>query len=686
MVDRVKSLGVLACMLASSAHADVIRVLASDDRIAIALPGGAPVTGSTLQIELDGYDIAAVSVVANGQLAIPLRSLGLAPGEHYLLVLAATADGEVETLAEHTLDVYQQPGRRTAAQDFNLLLSDQYRFAQDPDESFEGAPRNAGTAALQWSGKFDSGTWSADGAVNVLYDNQPLLTPEQKRWQLPAVRLAAGRRIGSGSIALAFGDGDVGLSNLIFSGFDRRGLRLEAAAFEQRFVAQAFTLHPQPVTGFEADVPPFDSGASVVGATALLAAFPRHPDALRLSAGWLDGSGTLGGAGISAAAVDPESALSFGGHASTLAIDSFALDRSLWLHGEYAASRFDADGLAAGNGARDDHATRFVAQISSGGQLRLPVLDLWTLGYQQQRVGTNFYSLGNLLLPGDLAQSQTYASLATRGVSLDLRLLVQNTDVADDAFRPRIDSRQQYLTAGYTPPGLDPAAAPWKWLGVPTLSLSYQYTANEQRAADMLLAGYDLDNRQRSLSAGVGFEQERISVNLNLDQVRRNDLSLALIVDDFVLYAPPADSRETLLGVNITWRPNERLTFSPQWQRSRLRETPQGARSSNDLWSLQLQASLIPEVLSLQMGWSDTQDRQTAFELPQDAQRLRSSTGNFDLGYRLRNPDAIWPGVNLNLRAAYGRNALHSALAPQTERQWQALLSFELNWKQERQP
>lgn len=660
-------------MLASVAQADTIRVLTSESTVAIPLPAAVPV-GSTLQVELDGYDITAVVATADGRLTLPLPSLPLTPGEHALRILSANAEGDIETLAEHTLDVYQRAGRREAAQQWNLLLSDNYRFAQHPDEG-NADPHNTGNGALQWAGKFDVGTWVAESGLNLLYDSTTPTFPGQKRLQLPALDLRVTRRLGSGSLGLAFGDGEVTSGSLIFSGFDRRGLRLEASALDERFTAQAFTLHADPVTNLDADLPPFDTDSSVVGAQANISPFSRHPDALRLSAGWVDGDSQLAGVGIVNPGLDALSMPSYGGHASMIALDSFALQRALWLHGEYAASRFDSDGEGTGAPARNDHARRFVAQLSSGGALAWPALDSWTLGFESQWVGAHFFSLGNLLLAGDLDLGQGYATVATHGATLEARVLQQNTDVADDPQAPRTDSDQQNLSLSYSPPSLDPAAAPWNWLGVPSMNLGYVATANTLRAADRVVAGYDLDSRQRALSAGLDFTQSHFSFGLSAERVNRRDLSQPLIVDDFALYEPGPDSRETLLGVNVAWSPNERLTLSPQWQRSRVRETPDGNRTDNDLWSLQLQASLIPEVLTLQLGWSDSSDRPQAFELPQEALRLTSNTGNLDLAYRMRTPDAFWPGVNFNLRAAYG-----SSLG---EKQWQALLTFELNWNQD---
>jgi hypothetical protein len=168
MSNRV---GWLAVFLACSplAAADVLRVLTSDEQVVITLPADLTADGATLRFELDGYDVSALATSSEGGVVLPLRSLALTPGQHYLLVLATDADGNVDTVAEHTLDVYQREGAREAVQQWNVLLSGQYRAAQHPDENFAGQPRDTSSATMQWQSAFDSGTWTAGGAFDLLY-------------------------------------------------------------------------------------------------------------------------------------------------------------------------------------------------------------------------------------------------------------------------------------------------------------------------------------------------------------------------------------------------------------------------------------------------------------------------------------------------------------------------------------
>ncbi len=659
--------------LSGTALAEIIPVIGPQAMVSVPLPQ-MPAEHDRLLIELDGYDVSAISQVADGRVDIPLEGLALDPGQHVLLILSTRENGDIDTVAEHTLDVYAREGVRSSSTNWNLLLSNDYRVAEHPDDLYAGQSRSHHNGALQWAAETDRGTWVAGGALDLLFDSDRATSPEGERWQMPAVDLRVGRRFTHGQLALAFGDREAADGNLIASSFHRRGLRLEARALEDRITAETFTLHADPITRLDADVTPFDNDSSAVGAHASLAPLSRHPGALRFFAGWLDGDSTLGGTGVFVDEQAGDFPLAVGGESWTLGLDSFLLGESLWLRGEYASSSFDADGIGFGNPSGDDDAHRLVLQLSSGGVMRIPALDQWSLGFERQVVGAQFYSIGNLLLPNDLALDQVHGLALWHGFELQARWLDQNTDVDDAPLTPRIDSEQRHVSLSFTPQIADPQNSAWKWLGVPTFRIGHETTQNVQLASDAALVGYDIDNRQRSQSFGVDAAYDRFSVGLSFDRIRRDDRSQALIVDDFVIYEPVPDSRETTFGINFSWQPHERFLLSPQWQRSRIREQS-GNAIDNEMWSLQLAADLIPEKLSAQLGWTEASDEQRFFELPQDAQRQNSSNGNFDIAYRMRI-------LTFHLRGAHGRNEFRSALLDEHGSEWQASFTVEFNWGQ----
>jgi len=666
---RVTALWVLG--LSGTALADVLPVVGQQATVSIPLPPGAGQGGSLL-LELDGYDISAVSRIADDRVEIPLESLALEPGQHHLLILAARDNGDIDTVAEHTLDVFAREGVRASSLGWNLLLSNDYRFAEYPDEAYDGQARSHQNGAVQWAAETDRGTWMAGGTLDLLYDSAREANPDGERWQMPAIDLRVAKRFANGHVALGFGDRQAEDGNLVASAFYRRGLRLEAHALEDRLTAETFTLHSDPVTSLDADVPPFDDDSSSVGAQVTLAPLTRNARALRLFATWLDGDSTLGGTGVFVADEPGDPPLAVGGESWTVGLDSFLLDEALWLHGEYASSRFDADGIGFGNPAGDDDAHRLVLQLASGGAVRIGWLDQWSLGLERQLVGAQFYSIGNLLLPNDLDLNQAYGSALWRGFELQAQWLDQHTDVDDAALTPRIDSEQGRFGLSFTPQVADPGSGAWKWFGVPTFRVGHETTDNVQAAEDAALVGYDLDNTQRSLSLGVDAAYPLFSVGLSYERIDRDDRSQALIVDDFVIYEPVPDSEETVFGISFSWQPHERWMLSPQWQRSRLRQES-GDDIDSETWSVQISAEILPEKLSAQIGWTQASDEQRFFELPQDAQRQSSSNGNFDLAYRMRV-------VSFHLRGLYGRNELRSALFDESGSEWQASFTVQLNW------
>ena len=104
-----------------------------------------------------------------------------------------------------------------------------------------------------------------------------------------------------------------------------------------------------------------------------------------------------------------------------------------------------------------------------------------------------------------------------------------------------------------------------------------------------------------------------------------------LLLDEF-----PGQIRaclDALSEEDVWWRPNERFSIAPQWQRVRHRDLATGIESHSDLWSAQIQATLIPDVLTVQASWSDTRDTLRALA-PLDDQRSDNHGGAFDLAYR----------------------------------------------------
>jgi hypothetical protein len=634
------------------------------------LPWGTAASGGEILVELDGYDITSVVAMDAQGLTLPLSSLGLEPTRHELKVSRTDETGAITVLAEHVLDVFQRPGVRKATRQWNVLLSNAWRVAEHAAQP--GVDDSQADATLQWGGVYETSVWRAQDSLSALWSAQA--SGGLDTWQLPGYELLLERRIGPTQLGLALGDDVVPIESLLFSGFSRRGLRAQVNALEERIRMQAFTLHTDPVTQADVDVVPLDADGSMTGGFASIAPFSKRPDALVFTAGWVDGRGTNGGAAVAA----PEGVLTSAGRAWNAALDSYAWQRALWLHGEYARADFDVDG----SGARVTDAARLASlQLTSNGGLTFAALDQWALGLEYRRIGAQFFALSNLSLPADLEARRATLALGRRGLSVETAMLAQRSDVDDQPLIPRIDTRARSATLRYAPMWADVQRVPWRWIGTPSLSLSYERATNVARDGDALAQGFDVNNLQRSVGASLQFSGEKFGLGFDYSGIERDDDTAPLFSEGFEIYTPVADTRERSFGVNGYWRPNERFSIAPQWQRVRNRELGSGALTENDLWSLQLQATLIPEVLSVQTSWSDTRDGLSQTLPLADPQRSRARVGAFDLAWRPTNGrGALLPRIDCHVRAAYADNSSLFVGTANAAREWQVSVSFDLTW------
>jgi hypothetical protein len=662
------ALAAALALCATVASGATLTISADAEAVAVPLPAGN--AAATLIVELDDYDVTAVVEIADDSLTLSARGLALEPGEHRLRVLVTRPNGDIDTLIEILLEVARSAAA-THTQSLNVLLGGSARIAEGPDEDFAGFERDAYRGALQWGAERDSARWALRGNVDALYDSATTNAPDGNVWQAPGYLLQAARRFDTGSISLGLGDDPIALGNLLFSSYIRRGLRLDLDAFDQRARVQAFTLNSEPVTSFDADLVPTGDTGSVRGGYAVFAPVSAHPEWLRVTSGFVSGDTTLGGVAISSA----DSVTRYGGDSWNLALDSWSLGSALWLHAEFAQSSFDSDGLDTGEGEATDDATHFAAQLSSGSTPRILGLDQWTLGVEQQRIGLHFYSLGNLMLPGDLALTHGYLRLGAQGLQFSFDDTRHRSDLDDDPLRPRRKGHSRVISANYTPLTIDPSTGIWRVFGVPTLSLEWQDAAWRQAPQDAVLAGFDLDSRTRSQAVGLDLTHERVSLSLRRSTAGFDDRSSALIVDEFEVYTPGPDTNEVTWSAYLNWTAGERLTLSPQLQSTELRESVSGARSRSTMWGLQAQAVLVPERWWLQANYSESRDRPPPFDPFAPVDTLTSGGGTASLIYRAFGAGDAGPDIDVQLTGQYGRTYEHGV--------WLVTLGFTVNWNKE---
>ncbi len=658
----------------ASSQADTIAVPANAERVTLPLPptGDAQRGDRALIVELDGYDVTALVERNEDALHLPTRGLDLSAGSHALRILAADAAGNIDTLVEHVLEV--RITERSWRGRSNVLLGSIHRIDEDPAEDFAGVRGDDQRALLELDAQSADARWALRAAGGAIYDSARETSPDAALWQSPAYAIQAERTFGDGAAAVTLGDTRVQFGNLLFNDFARRGLRADARALADLVQAQVFTLYSDPRTRLDEDVLPSHRDERAIGGYMTISPLPRHPQWLQITGGYVDGEGTLGGATIVTFDQGAAGTITlYGGEAWNTALDSWTLGNSLWVHAEYARSRFDSDGIGQGDAAQSDDARQFAIQLGSGGALAIPGLEEWALGWQHQIVGTNYFSIGNLLLPGDLSLNQGYVRLGLFGMQLGAEIVSQHSDVEDDPSRPRHDSTRRVLLASYTPLHIDPEAGLWRVLGTPTLSAEFEHVELDQPDSDALLAGFDLDNSLRSSSFGIDFAGAQLSFGLRYSDVRFEDRAQPLVVDDFPIYEPQADTHERTASVQLSWNPSPRFMLAPQFQRSRRTTDGTPGVSYNDLWGLQGQAELVRETLWLQASYSETSDEPLPIDPLAPVEEFSGGGGAANLVYRMRPARGAWPAIDWQLGGQYARTDLQDT--------WQVHLGFEVSWR-----
>lgn len=664
-------LGLALCAgLALRAHAD------DDPRryFSLTLPVEWP-AGAELAVELDGYDITAFVQLNGRQLDVQMGT-PLEQGAHQVSVLAFMTNGDIETLLDQPLLVGTSAGRHSSWQ-LSSAPDSSYRIAEKDNGEFDPVPELAGQGAIALRGLEQIGQWQFDSELDALYDSVSENHEGDNEWALPHYKLGARYSGENASAGVAVGNILVPRDDLLFSVFQRRGAALSLAAQSGSYDLTLFELSSDPNTRYDNGLLfPGNRSLHGSGATASVALADEY---LRLSGGYISGNTAFGSPGTLFA----DDIIEYGGDSWNLALDSHLLQRDLWLYLEYAESSFDSDGIGVGLDAERDSALQALAQFTSGEVLGSGWFDYWSGTLQYQKVGTAFYSLGNLSLPGDLELSRLLFQAGIKSVTLDLELSEEETNTGDNPFLPTQTLSRQRISTTYTPMGINPDGWPWRALGSPSLALDLNSTGHSQPQRDAQVAGFDLDMQSRDAGINLVFTQMRWNWSLQYQQTHQDDRSQAVTFGDYLVYEPASDLRNRLLGLQLGWMPNSRASFNAfmQWNKQTETDFDNHHRSRNLGGDGTVQ--LWPERLTLAFSYNYGADRS---HLGNNHLGDSSFIGN-DMESHFGNAQLIWhalqavgnsPGLDLYLKSSYGQQD-NRAFALVNE-QWSLHLGFTLAW------
>jgi hypothetical protein len=590
----------------------------------------------------------------------------LGGGEYPVSVLLFLPDGGVEVLVDSILEVVEADGLQWRA---NGLLQTSYRVAEGSEDAFDGIGRSTTKGSASYEADRVAGPWGLGAALDVLYDEA---APAGDDWLLPDVSLAATYRGETATTSVAAGAIDIAGENLLFSGFTRRGAMVASAVTPGRLEAQAFSVVSTPGNLIRSNqLLPTDRDQRSDGLTASMQLMDER---LQLSGAFVDGRTPYGGAGFNAL----EDEAVYGGDSWNVKLASELAEGSVMLELERAESSFDADGIGLGAPARQDDATSALLVVSSMGALGSGPFSWWSAQLQHRRVGLDFYSVGNLGLPGNLELHSAYLQAGLRDLAIDLDVARERSNPDDDPLMPTQTLDRAGIRMAYAPGTLDPEAALWRWLGAPSANTWFYQVDNSQPDADAALAGFDVDNTTQEFGVGLAFSRDRLNWSLQLAMIDYDDRSEAVFEGDFLIYEPPSASRNLQASVQASWVPTERVTLDAYVQRNRLEETDFNNEYTNTLYGGGATLVLLPEGLNLRGNFAIGRDRSEFGDELFMAERLNSRFADLQLVWEAIAARPGRAGLSVNLGGSYTRNEVLALLAD--DEMWSVFLGARLNW------
>jgi hypothetical protein len=671
MSARGLALLVLAGLL-QPAHAQHAATIQSPDQrsFSLALPETALARSEAgLAVDLDGYDVTPFSRLDGAVLQVELES-PLPPGNYLLTLMLFFPDGSAERLLDAILEV-QAAGGVTHA--LSGMLQSNYRAAEGPAEEFSGSDDTAAKGGVSYRGERRSGDWRVGAGADLIYDRYSQAAPADERWLLPEYALSVAHEGAGAATELKAGNVAVRQQDLLFANFQRRGIAVESLASSQRFRVQAFSMVSTPANVLQADeLVPRDSDNRSSGVNASVAFLDER---LRLSGGLVDGQGPLGGAGFNQF-IDPAI---IGGDSWNIGLDSRLAGGSVALAVERAGSNFDPDGIGVGAPERSDDAMRATLSLASGGAFGSGPFSYWAAEFQHREVGLDFYSMGNLALPGNIEAHSAYFQAGWRDFAVDLDLARERSNPDDDPGLATQTLDRAGVNLGWSPGTLDAERGPWRWLGAPAVnSWLYRYESS-QPDADAQLVGFDVDNATDEVGLALTFARARLNWSLQLALVDYDDRSAPVFDGNFLLYEPPSDSRNIQASLQASWAASERITLDAYVQRNKLDESELDDIYRSTAYGLSGNIVVLPNRLTARAGLNFGRDH-SDFGNPQFlAERLNSRVADLQLSWQALQARPGRPGLSLSLSGSYARNEDLALLAD--DELWSVFVGAQLDWR-----
>ncbi|MEX1032598.1 MAG: hypothetical protein WDZ30_04510 [Cellvibrionaceae bacterium] len=653
-----------------AAQSEPIVLSTEDSGLSVVLPATAFQEGHRLAVEIDGYDVTAFARIEGTNLILQLDT-PLPKGTHYLTVLLFLPNGNIETLVERSLTV--RLSTQTNTQWYaNSSFINSYRAGEKEESQYQGISHSSANGSLEAGSNTTNGRWQLDTRLQSMYDsvseNNP---PHNNEWVIPDYRVATSYTGDRLMGALAVGNVYVADENLLFSNFNKRGAEAELNDQLDTFRLKIFGVNSEPTTRYDGDHGIPSRGERTSGGTGTVSLADEY---FQLSVGYVAGETTLGGAGVGGF----EDATVYGGDSWNLGMDSRWLQNSLWLHLEYAESSFDSDGLDFGADAEKDSATSAFLQLSSTGSLGSGWFDYWTGRLRYQTVGSDFFSMGNLYLPGDLESNSVLMQASKGNGGVQGEWSRERNNVDDNPHLPEQTLTRKGVLVSYANSTSETFRWLWDVVGAPSSNVSLYRTNHSQPLMDSLAVGYDLDNETDETSVALTFSQPTWNWGVQYQIVDRHDYSIPIVFDNFILYEPPSDTRNRLTSLNFGWVPSNRASISASLQWNTFEETDADNTFRTRNYNIDSFLRVIPDKLTLLVNYNLGRD-QSRYGINNffDDDR-KNQSGNVQLSWHAMDWRPQRPAIDVYLKGLYGKQ--EGRAFNLVNEQWSAYLGMQIQF------
>lgn len=586
-----KSIATATCLMSASlfwssiCHAEL--VFSDNGRaLSLAIPEGYKNDQGILAVQLDGYDISQFVSVSESVIDVSLDA-PVQDGQHSIQILLIGQDGSISTLVDLNAAFQNQ---RPVEWEANTTFSQTY--LTDHKNYPDNAEKLHGNGGLDARVAQTNNDWAWEGSISTLYDTNSQNNADLNEWAIAQYRLAAEAHGEIVNTGLSLGHIQANSESLLFSSFERRGLAAHISSADNAHTLNVFAMRSDPSSRYDGGLNvPGDSDIRSVGGESSMTIVDEH---LRLSVGYVDGHTDQG-------VSDPDLRQVFGGNAWNSALDAYAFSQKLWLHAEYAESDFDSDGVGEGEDSKTDSASQALIQWSSDASLGW--FDYWRAQYRYQEVGPDFYSVGNLSLPGDLSLNQARLEGGTDTVALVFDVSQEQTNVDDQADKATQTLDRLDISISYSP-YVDLESVVWQFFGAPSLSTGLIQATHSQPRSDSLEQGFDLDQRSLETRIDMTFSAEKYNWGMSVNRIDLDDKTTEIIQGTETIYEPGSDQIQDSFSITGGWMPNERfgLNLFAQW--SRLTETDSNNEFDSNNFGFDGTYSIIPDTLDLLFSYN----------------------------------------------------------------------------------